>query len=262
MTIFSEQHQPPTGRDETAGPQPRRPQGGSTAHARRNDRSPRPAVESRPGGRGQPAWHRNVGEPELPPDATTWRLFLAVEIPDEAKEEMAGLMDRLKPGVLELVRWTPRENVHLTLQFMGDADSSLVPKIEEQIRAAAGNSSPILLALGETGVFPHPADPKIVWIGLTGEVRRLVQLQGRLEGALRTLGFTPERRPFSPHITLGRVKRDITPKEAGDIGFGWRRVRLPPARAGVPVNEVVLYRSQLRQGGPIYEKLFGVRLDE
>ena len=209
---------------------------------------------------GQPVWHRDVGRPERSPDAATWRLFIAVELPPEAIEEIGTFINDMPVKTEGLVRWTPRENVHMTLQFLGDTDVETVPEIQEKIAAAAANTGPMQLALGETGAFPTLRAPRILWVGLTGEVRKLVQLQGRIEGAMRSLGFEPERRPFSPHITVGRTGRSMAEQEAGDVGFGWRRSRLPAERAKVPVSEVVLFRSRLQLGGPVYEKIFTAKL--
>lgn len=158
------------------------------------------------------------------------------------------------------VRWTPRENVHMTLLFMGDTLTDRVPLINEQLRQAAANSAPFTLRLGETGAFPTLHAPRILWVGLQGEVHKLMQLQGRVEGTLRTVGFVPERRPFTPHITVGRAVRDLESQYAGDIGFSWRRSPMPRVRAEVPVTEVQLLRSRLQTGGTYYEKVFGARL--
>lgn len=158
------------------------------------------------------------------------------------------------------VRWTPRENVHLTLLFLGDTSVELIPQLKEQIIQAASNTSPFTLTLGEAGAFPSYHSPKILWVGLDGEVRKLMQFQGRIEGALRTLGFEPERRPFTPHITVGRTARDLTRQYEGDIGFSWRRSVLPTKRAEIPVNEIHVLRSRLQTGGAQYESVFAAPL--
>lgn len=158
------------------------------------------------------------------------------------------------------VRWTPRENVHLTLLFLGDTPVEIVERITDQIREAAANTSPFTLRLGEVGAFPSFHSPKILWVGLAGEVRKLVQLQGRIEGEMREIGFEPEHRPFRPHITVGRTVRDLTRQYEGDVGFSWRRSELPKQRAEIPVQEVELLKSTLRTDGAVYESLARVRL--
>ena len=190
----------------------------------------------------------------------TWRLFVAIELPAAAIEEIASFINGMPSGPAENVRWTPRDNVHLTLQFLGDTDPKVVGKVQRTIAEVAANSGPMMLELGEIGAFPEFRNPKILWVGLSGEVRRLVQLQGRIEGAMRALEYEPERRSFTPHITVGRAVRDLDQQQAGDVGFSWRRSQLPRQRAQVPVTEVVLFRSRLQIGGPVYEKLFAAKL--
>jgi 2'-5' RNA ligase len=235
-----------------------RPWGDDVPRPFRDDRRP----PSQRGGKrsGQPGWRRDIGQPEPTVEAATWRLFIAVELPPAAIEEIGTFINGMPVKTDGLVRWTARENVHITLQFLGETAVSKVPEIQEKLAAAAASTGPILLSLGETGAFPTLHAPRILWIGLTGEVRKLVQLQGRIEGAMRSLGFEPERRPFSPHITVGRAGRNLTDQEAGDTGFGWRRAKLPKERAQVPVSEVTLFRSRLQQGGPVYEKVFTAKL--
>ena len=252
-------------------PAPRRREGGSergrrgggTGQPYGGDRDARRERPQRDSGyrQRQPEWsHERSRREQQPAGQTLWRLFIGVELPSAAIEEIATFINEMPVKTEGLVRWTPRANVHLTLQFLGDTDPAKLPEIQERIAAAASNTSPILLALGETGAFPQFRAPRILWVGLTGEVRRLVQLQGRIEGSMTALGYEPERRPFTPHISVGRTGRSLTDQQAGDIGFGWRRTKLPPERTKVTVSEVVLFRSKLQDGGPVYEKLFTAKL--
>lgn len=210
--------------------------------------------------RHNPEWHTELGQPVPSQDAATWRLFIAIEIPPAAIEEIADFINDMAPGASSNMRWTARENVHLTLQFLGDTDPTKVGQIQRNIAEAVTNTGPFTLSLDETGVFPDFRAPRILWVSLAGEVRRLMMLQGRIEGSMKAMGFQPERRPFTPHVTVGRVSRDLTDQQLGDIGFGWRRSVLPPKRAQIPVREVVLYRSRLQSGGPVYDKLFVAKL--
>ena len=207
-----------------------------------------------------PSWPRRVGEPEPPDLSLTHRLFIALALPAPAIEEIGSFINGMPTMAGTNVRWTPRENVHLTLLFLGDTATERIPLIREQLNQAAANSSPFTLRLGETGAFPSLHAPRILWVGLQGEIHKLMQLQGRIEGTLRTIHFEPERRPFTPHITVGRGVRDLEAQFAGDVGFSWRRSMLPKERAAVPINEIQLIRSRLQTGGTYYEKAFGVGL--
>lgn len=207
-----------------------------------------------------PIWHLDVGERRFNSNVPTHRLFVSIQLPEPAIEEIASFINDMPAMAGTNVRWTPRVNVHLTLLFLGDTPTELIPRIQEQLQQAAANTSPFMLKLGETGAFPSLHAPRILWVGLQGEVHRLMQLQGRIEGALRSLGFAPEKRPFTPHITVGRAVRDLDMQYAGDVGFSWRRSMVPAVRAEVPVNEVQLLRSKLQTGGAQYMKVFGAQL--
>jgi 2'-5' RNA ligase len=218
-----------------------------------------PSPQRGPSG-ADPSWPRRVGEPEPPDISLTHRLFIAIALPPAAIEEIGSFINRMPTMAGSNVRWTPKENVHLTLLFMGDTPTDRIPRIREQLDEAASNSSPFSLRLGETGAFPSLHAPRILWVGLQGEVHKLMQLQGRIEGAMRTIYFEPERRPFTPHITVGRAMRDLEHQYAGDVGFSWRRASAPSAHAEIPITEVQLIRSRFQTVGVSYEKVFGVKL--
>ena len=234
--------------------------GGDRPRPQRPDREERP-ISQKPSNL-DPVWHRDVGQPELQPGSETHRLFIAIGLPEPAIEEIGSFIDGMPTMAAGNVRWTRRENVHLTLLFLGDTLVELIPQIKERIVQAASNTSPFNLRLGQTGAFPSYHSPKILWVGLDGEVRKLVQLQGRLEGSLRPLGFEPERRKFTPHITVGRTVRDLTQQYAGDVGFSWRRSVLPDSRAVVPIDRVQLLRSHWNSDGAIYKPVFSATLGE
>lgn len=287
MDIFSEQRTPGPGDTPPAGT-PGTQVGGAEHRPRERDddkrpsRGPRPLSDRRtPEGRERarrefelrkeaaatrsaehearrhdPQWHRDIGQPAKPVDPTTHRLFISVRLPEAAIEEIGGFINAMPTMASSNVRWTRRENVHLTLVFLGDTSTELIPELKDQILEASANTSPFTLKLGETGAFPSYHSPKILWVGLDGEVRKLMQFQGRIEGGLRRIGFEPERRPFTPHITVGRTVRDLTRQYEGDIGFSWRRSIVPTVRAELPVNELHVLRSRLQTGGAVYEPVF------
>lgn len=222
-----------------------------------NERDRRPQPGRNP---ADPAWVRPVGEAPIPETAEKWRLFVALSLPEEAIEEIGTFINGMPTMAANNVRWIQRENVHLTLMFLGDTPTALIGGIEEKLTEAAGRTNPFKLELGEPGAFPSLHSPKILWVGLAGNVRQLVQLQGRIEGSLRTIGFEPEKRPFKPHITVGRAERDLTRQYAGDVGFSWRRAELPSKRTAIPVSEIQLLRSHLKAGGAVYEQIRSVPL--
>lgn len=193
---------------------------------------------------------------QRPPEVETWRLFVAIDLPRHVKEEIAGMVDSMPQHAKPLVRWGPREGIHLTLQFLGDVEPGRVPEITEKLTDAASRTGRFSVSLSKPGAFPSYRDAKILWVGFEGEVRRLAQLHGRVVGALSTLGFEAERRPFVPHATVGRVARDVRGREAGDVGYGWRNTRRSRHQTDVPVESITLFRSHLMPGGPRYEPVF------
>jgi len=135
------------------------------------------------------------------------RLFVAVDLPDEVKQSVAALCHGL-PGV----RWLPPDQLHLTLRFIGEANDTVEAAIRHGL--AEITFPPITLSMRGVGCFPSPRRPRVLWVGLsTGEPLRL--LQHAVEQAVATAGIPAEERPFSPHITLARLREhreaDIAP---------------------------------------------------
>ena len=130
------------------------------------------------------------------------RLFVAIELPDSMKEQLALLRERL-PGA----RWVPVEQLHLTLRFIGEIDDSQLTSVQESL--ALVNGSPFPLTLQGVGHFPPRRSPHVLWVGISAGPE-LVELYQQVEAAVQTAGLPAEERPFSPHITLARL-RDTPP---------------------------------------------------
>jgi len=173
---------------------------------------------------------------------------------------MAELGTRFDPRMREYVRWTPAENVHITLQFLGDTGPDQIPTLIDCLSETAGNSAAMTIAAGKTGAFPLFRNPKILWIGFDGETKRLEQLQGRVEGSLARLGFEAERRKFTVHATVGRVLRGLNGRESADLGFAWKRMAGPRNYEKFLVDSFTLFRSHLKSRGPVYEAVHEFRL--
>jgi RNA 2',3'-cyclic 3'-phosphodiesterase len=153
------------------------------------------------------------------------------------------------------VRWVQPANLHLTLRFLGDAVAcNLLTPLDQSLTQISGQTSPFILYARGTGVFPNLDRPRTIWLGLASD--RLVQLAQRLEVAARQAGFLPERRPYTPHLTIGRV-RDL---------HGWDRIRhvlIESSNAdfgAAPINEIILYRSILGGEASQYQPLATYRL--
>jgi 2'-5' RNA ligase len=193
--------------------------------------------------------------------ANTWRLFIAIELPRALKREFIDLARSFRPREHERVRWIEQDAMHLTLKFLGDTPVDRVPDIKKSLEQAASSTGKFSIKIGRTGCFPSFRDPRICWVGLSGELRRLEQLQGRVEGGLVALGFDSEDRKFKPHVTVGRTRPGIRGRFAEDIGVSWRHAPLHSTGKVIPVSAIALYRSYLdEQEEAQYEQLANLEL--
>ena len=183
------------------------------------------------------------GFPEVAAD--TQRLFIAIEIPRAAKREFSELANSFRPREYDRVRWIGEDAMHLTLKFLGDTPNSQIEDIKIALERAASSTGRFSIKIGRTGCFPSFVDPRICWVGFTGELRRLEQLQGRVEGGLVALGLEEDDREFRAHITVGRTRPGIRGRFAEDIGLSWQHAPLRSTGDSIPVNTIALYRSFL-----------------
>ncbi len=189
------------------------------------------------------------------------RTFIAVELSEELKQALRGAQKQLRnaPGAYS-VRWVSPDNMHLTLKFLGNVSRGRVEEIADAIRQATMGFTPFVLQAAGLGCFPNVRRPNVVWVGLEGDVERIVQLAQGIDDALGKRGFPREDRPFSPHLTLGRVSREARLSDRAALGDAIQK--FPQTGYGrVPVKAVHLFQSDLRSGGPVYTVLQTVRLD-
>lgn len=183
----------------------------------------------------------------------TIRAFLALDPPEEILREIGRIQDRLRKLIHGDLRWVRPEGIHLTLKFFGDVSENAVVKISAIAGQAAAAVGSFELAIGGTGVFPDPGRPRIIWLGMNGDVARLVTFQQGLERALGEIGFPPEERPFRPHLTLGRIK---SPK--GLIGLAEALEKEKTVTTGrFTASGLILFQSDLTPRGAVYTQLAG-----
>jgi 2'-5' RNA ligase len=183
------------------------------------------------------------------------RLFVALEPPEPVRRRLALLAAELRRGAgraADEVRWVEAEKIHLTLQFLGAVPEERVGAVAEAVRAAAAAAGrPLSLEVKGAGGFPNARRPRVVWAGLAGDLEPLAALVQDLGRRLAPLGFPPEERPFSPHLTLGRARdRRGAPGLAGALAHA-AQADGAPWRAG----EVALVESHLSPKGPRYEAI-------
>ncbi len=179
------------------------------------------------------------------------RTFLAIELPPGIKYLIEGIKERLMPE-LKGIRWTRPEGMHLTLKFFGDVFQDDVDRISEVVERNVRDIVPMGLDVGSPGAFPSLKKPRVLWLGIGGDVQRLEVLQVAIERDLEECGFPGEKRPFKPHLTLGRAQsrvRIISGVEALIGGIEELGVFRFDAR------ELILFESELKPGGAVYTKL-------
>ncbi len=184
---------------------------------------------------------------------------MAIELPDELKQELVRLVDRLRADGPSIVRWVDPANIHLTLKFLDDVATERIDAVMAALSAAVGDFAPFRLVAGGLGVFPNPTRVRVVWVAVSGETGRLQALQGAVEEALKDQGFLGESRFFRPHLTLARVRDRARYDERQAIG---RLVAAGEftALTKIDVDAVHLVRSRLDPGGAVYSRIGSVRL--
>lgn len=187
------------------------------------------------------------------------RSFIAIELPDEVKRRLRELQAQLKAGGPTPVKWVEPDNIHLTLKFLGNVAADRIDEIAAAMTEAMRGTSPFKLEVTELGVFPNPRRVQVIWVGLGGEVDKLASLQQRIESSLKRLGFPPENRRFTPHLTLARLRDRATPQERERLGQLITETELDTAQS-FSVDSVNLMKSQLTPEGPIYTCLSSAAL--
>lgn len=168
------------------------------------------------------------------------RLFVAIDLPDAVKDDLTELCYGLRG-----VRWVKRNQLHLTLRFIGDVEDDLVDTLSDalaQVRAV-----PFTFQLQGVGQFPPRGAPRVIWVGVKAPPD-LQRLHRQIESVLQPLGIEPEDRPFSPHITLARLKEAPSPESLRQ--FIERNIHFKTAP--IPVSRFVLYSSLLAPEGPTH----------
>jgi 2'-5' RNA ligase len=186
------------------------------------------------------------------------RAFIAVEIPAGIQQKIQQETAHLRKGIHSLVRWVPAQNMHLTLKFLGDVSPNSVEFIKQMLRTEAENISCFDLHLAGIGAFPNLKRPRVLYVGIHAPAA-LDMLARGIESASRKLGYEPEERPFSAHLTLGRVRQNVNAAEQQQIRRAIEATQvdlLGTAR----VDSVHLYKSDLNPGGSVYTRLYSAPL--
>ena len=179
------------------------------------------------------------------------RSFLAFELPPEIREQIEAVSRELQKLSLP-VRWVRVHNIHLTIVFLGSVDEDAIDAIKEKAQQGVTGFFTIRARLKGIGVFPNWRRPRVIWVGMDGEIETLSNLRDALQRELEVLGFKPEKRPFRPHLTLGRFKGLIEQDEE----LKWILDRYHDFTSELhSLNELVLFKSDLKPDGPVYTRM-------
>jgi 2'-5' RNA ligase len=187
------------------------------------------------------------------------RAFIAVEIPSEIHQAIEKKMAHMRAALnSSLVRWVPSSNIHLTLKFLGDVSPTNVELLSQMLSLEVSQHQAFEMIFGGLGAFPNPKRPRVIWIGIQAPAG-LEALQHGIEAAAATLGYPAEKRPFSPHLTIGRVKQNVNSTDMRKI-----RTALEETQVGslgtTRVTAVHLFKSDLKSTGAVYTRLFSAPL--
>ena len=181
------------------------------------------------------------------------RLFIACEVPDDVKDSIETLITDLRSRSGNTVRWIRPEGVHVTLKFLGEVPVKKLPAVKLAIQEAVVGHSPFELEFSSIGTFGGREGLRLMWVGVAGDVLRLEALVRAVNAALAVVGFEPERRPFRPHLTLGRVRDEVGTRTRAEIEVEVGKTEVP--QSSWRTTHVSLMRSRLTPQGAVYEVL-------
>ena len=188
------------------------------------------------------------------------RLFIALELPPPVQDTLQALQSRLRPlDTGHAIRWTAVSSIHLTLKFVGDTPSSNVDPIQAALIKAVEGHHPFDLEVNGVGSFPDAGKLRIVWASVGGMVEALRRLRDSVERFVAPLGYPTENRPFSPHLTIGRARKDAS--SAALAKFGGVVQDFDPERLVTwRAERLSLMKSDLKPDGAVYTALAEIPL--
>jgi 2'-5' RNA ligase len=183
------------------------------------------------------------------------RAFIAIDLPLEIHQRLDEVISGFKKQLDGVpVRWVPANNIHLTLKFLGDVSLANLEILTEMLKTESAGHHPFEISVGGSGAFPNSHRPRVVWVGVEAPPE-LAAVQNGIVNAMDRLGYHSEDRSFSPHLTLGRVSRNASPQDMRAISKALETTRVGFLGAAC-VQEICLFRSDLRPTGAVYTQIF------
>lgn len=189
------------------------------------------------------------------------RAFVAIDLPDDLVKDVQNLIASLQDlPDSHLVRWVKPQALHLTLAFLGNIDRDRIPEFAASLQKAAGSCVRFECRLTDLGAFPNWRKARILHLGVDDPSSGLKRIQLQVQSALSPLGFQPDRRDFSPHLTLGRVRDRVSRKSLDELINQVQNSRIPAFKPWM-VQEIHFVQSDLLPSGPEYSRLGSFKLD-
>ena len=183
------------------------------------------------------------------------RTFIAIEIDPAIQESLNNLQLELKKSGAD-VKWVKKDNIHLTLKFLGDTSEENIATISTLLARSTGFLPSFSVGITEAGAFPGIENPRVIWAGVHDPQETIAKIARSLEENLASIGFVKEERDFDPHITLGRVRTSLN---KFNLVKSLKSLKMPPDLL-LPIEKITLFKSTLTPQGPIYEVLKTVSL--
>ncbi len=181
------------------------------------------------------------------------RSFIALDLDASVQAKLGFTIQKIKPAVGNNIRWVTEKNIHITLKFLGDTSPANLESFKSIIDTEANRIRPFDIKIGNLGAFPTLRKPRVIWVGLDAPAE-LHTLQRAIDMETNRLGYPSEDRPFSPHLTLGRISQHALPEEIHRIGDFLATSQISVDTVA-QILKVVLFRSDLLPGGPVYTPL-------
>ena len=185
----------------------------------------------------------------------TKRIFIAVELSDIVKEKLKEIQNVLYDSALS-IKWVEEENFHITLKFLGELKESELLEVKKNLIEVISDQRSFEIGIDGLDAFPNLKHPKIIWAGIKKNKEKMVNLHEKIEARMVELGFEAEKHDYTPHITLGRLR-----KSEDDYGLIKEQIKDFPSALNMQelVDKVTIMESELTSEGPIYNAV--ARLD-
>lgn len=189
------------------------------------------------------------------------RTFIAVDFPKETLNKIHEIINYFKSQTPnKALKWVSTDNLHLTLKFLGEISPDNLSQVKNIITTSLCNQTAFDIGIEGLGMYPNACKPRVIWLGITNS-GPLVAIHNKLDTALKAVDIQPERRDYSPHLTIARVRRKADSDIVRAIGETMSQFKVD-SLGTIRIDKVCLYQSKLTPEGPIYTPLLSVPLNK